>query len=83
MCMRLNRDEGIRKNICDYLKIAQIGLGNQYPGANWVAHSWYARNLKIFVNLTRFTKSNGERVLLIIGAGHLGFLKQLVRDSKV
>ena len=83
MYRRLNQDEGISKNICDYLKIAQIGLGDQYPGANWVAHSWYVRNLKIFVNITRITESDGERVLLIIGAGHLGFLKQLVRDSEV
>ena len=83
MYIRINQDEGIRKNLRDYLRIARIGLRDEYPGANWVAHGWYPRNLKIFVNLTRITESEDERVLLIIGAGHLGFLKQIVEDSEV
>ena len=82
MYIRINQDEKIRKNIRDYLRIARIGLQDQYPGANWVAHSWYPRNLKTFVNLTRITESEDERILLIIGAGHLGFLKQIVEDSE-
>ena len=82
MYIRINRNEGIRKNLCDYLRIARIGLQDEYPGANWVAHFWYPRNLKTFVNLTRITESEDERILLIIGAGHLGFLKQIVEDSE-
>ena len=82
MYIRINQDEKIRKNLRDYLGIAQIGLQDQYPGANWVAHFWYPRNLKTFVNLTRITASEDERILLIIGAGHLGFLKQIVEDSE-
>ena len=83
MYIRINRDEGIRKNLRDYLRIARIGLQDEYTGANWVAHVWYPRNLKTFVNLTRITESEDERILLIIGAGHLGFLKQIVEDSEV
>ena len=75
-------DEKIQKNLRGYLRIARIGSQDQYPGANWVAHFWYPRNLKTFVNLTRITKSEDERILLIIGAGHLGFLKQIVEDSE-
>ena len=82
MYIRINQDEKIRKNLRDYLRIARIGLQDQYPGANWVAHSWYPRNLKTFVNLTRITESEDERILLIIGAGHLGFLKQIAEDSE-
>ena len=82
MYIRINQDEKIRKNIRDYLRIARIGLQDQYPGANWVAHHWYPRNLKTFVNLTRITESEDERILLIIGAGHLGFLKQIAEDSE-
>ena len=82
MYIRINQDEKIRKNLRDYLRIARIGLQDEYPGANWVAHSWYPRNLKTFVNLTRITESEDERILLIIGAGHLGFLKQIVEDSE-
>ena len=82
MYIRINRDEKIRKNLRDYLRIARIGLQDEYPGANWVAHAWYPRNLKIFVNLTRITELENERILLIIGAGHLGFLKQIAEDSE-
>ena len=82
MYIRMNQDEKIRKNIRDYLRIARIGSQDQYPGANWVSHSWYPRNLKIFVNLTRITESEDERIILIIGAGHLGFLKQIAEDSE-
>jgi len=83
MYIRLNQEENIRTNLRDYLRIARIGLQDEYPGANWVAHFWYPRNLKTFVNLTRITESEDERILLIIGAGHLGFLKQIVEDSEV
>ena len=83
MYRRINQNEKIRANLRDYLRIARIGLQDRYPGANWVAHCWYPRNLKTFVNLTRITESEDERILLIIGAGHLGFLKQIVEDSEV
>ena len=83
MYIKINQDEKTRTNLRDYLRIARIGLRDEYPGANWVAHFWYPRNLKTFVNLTRITESEDERILLIIGAGHLGFLKQIVEDSEV
>ena len=67
MFIRGNEPEGRRAEHQLYLQMAQVGLGNQYPGANWVGHQWYTRNLKIFVNLTRITESNDERILLIIG----------------
>ncbi|MEW6736827.1 MAG: DUF5694 domain-containing protein, partial [Acidobacteriota bacterium] len=59
---------------------ARIGLGDQYPGANWVQY-WYGRNLKIFVNLMRITESPDDRILVIIGAGHLKLLKQFAEES--
>ena len=82
MYIQHNEPEGIRSDHQLYLrKIARIGLGDQYPGANWVAHSWYARNLKIFVNLTRITEFADDRILLIIGAGHVFLVQQFLEDS--
>lgn len=72
------------QNLCEghriYFTLARIGKNDQYPGANWVQY-WYGRNLKIFVNLTRATGSDDDRILLIIGSGHIWVLQQIVEDS--
>lgn len=81
MYIQDNEPQGIRADHQEYLRSARVGLGDQYPGANWVAHSWYARNLKIFVNLTRITESADDRILLIIGAGHVFLVQQFLEDS--
>ena len=81
MYIQRNEPQGRRADHQAYLRSARIGLGDQYPGANWVAHVWYARNLKIFVNLTRITESADDRILLIIGAGHVFLVQQFLEDS--
>ena len=81
MYIRLNQPERSRASQRAYLHSARIGLGEQYPGANWLAHIWYARNLKIFVNLTRITESADDRILLIMGAGHIFLVQQFLEDS--
>ena len=79
--IRINRPESRRADHQGYLRGARIGLEDKYPGANWLAHIWYARNLKIFVNLTRITESADDRILLIIGAGHTFLVQQFLEDS--
>ena len=52
-----------------------------YVGLDWLL-GWYKRNFKIFVNLTRITESDDDRVLLMVSAGHV-FLVQLdIRDCE-
>lgn len=82
MYRRLNQPESLYKNHRVYFRVAQIGKGDQYPGANWVGHLWYARNLKIYVNLTRITESADDRTLLIIGAGHTYLIQQFLEESQ-
>ena len=81
MYIRLNQPEWIHSDHQKYLLSARIGLGNEYPGANWMVYSWYARNLKIYVNLTRITESANERILLIIGAAHTFLIQQFFEDA--
>lgn len=82
MYIRHNEPEGRSVSHQRYIRwIARIGSGDQYPGANWVVHSWYDRNLKIYVNLTRITESADERILLIIGAGHVYLIQQFLEES--
>lgn len=51
-----------------------------YLGADLRA-AWYDRNLRIFRNLQRLTASADERILLIIGAGHLPILHFVASSS--
>jgi hypothetical protein len=44
MYIRLNRPAWSRESQRAYLHDARIGLGDQYPGANWVAHVRIVRN---------------------------------------
>ena len=81
MLIRLNQPAWSRTSQRAYLHDARVGLGDEYPGVNWLAHLWYARNLKIFVNLTRITESTDDRILLIIGAGHVYLVQQFLEES--
>ena len=80
--LRGNSEDEILKGhgayLVDYFK---IGVGNEYPGVDWVTGWWYNRNLRIFANLQRITETPDERILLIIGAGHLPILRHCVLAS--
>ncbi len=58
----------------------KVGQGNEYPGVDWVT-AWYSRNLRIFANLQRITGGPHERILLIIGGGHVPILRHCVQAS--
>lgn len=75
----MNRTETLLSMHRVYFTLARIGAGGRYPGANWVGE-WYSRNLKIFINLVRITEE-GDRIVLIIGAGHAWLLRQFAQES--
>ena len=82
MYIRDNDPEGRRAEHQLYIRwIARIGLEDKYPGSNWISHSWYDRNLKIYVNLTRITESTDDRIMLIIGSGHVYLVQQFFEES--
>ncbi|MHC5064525.1 MAG: DUF5694 domain-containing protein [Planctomycetota bacterium] len=62
-----------------YLKTARVGAGDDPVGARLVT-AWYERNIHIFANLAAIAEP-GERILVIMGAGHLGTLKELIQGS--
>lgn len=76
----INQPKNLREEHQIYFTLARIGKNDQYPGADWVQY-WYGRNLKIFVNLTRITGSDDDRILLIIGSGHVWVFQQFAEDS--
>lgn len=62
-----------------FLYLNAIGAFDSYEGANFVS-AWYARNLRIFANLQALARQY-ERILLLIGFGHLQTLNTFAKDS--
>jgi len=58
----------------------KVAQGDEYPGAD-AKTGWYNRNLRIFANLQRVISAPEDRVLVIIGAGHLPILRHAVEAS--
>lgn len=54
---------------------------DDHRGADALAMHWYARNLRIYRNIQKATTSPDDRILVIIGAGHLGILRQQFESS--
>ena len=77
--LRLNSPDWLRANARAYFRIGLYGTPDDPIGANWDM-LWYGRNLAIFNNIVRATKP-GDRVLVIYGAGHGNWLRQLATDS--
>lgn len=59
----------------------RVGGGNEYPGVDLITVWWYGRNLRIFANIQRITECADDRILVIIGAGHLPILRHAVECS--
>lgn len=81
MLKRLNSDAWLRDNAKSYYRIGLLGTPADPVGANWVQH-WFGRNLAIFNTIARNT-DKGDRVLVIYGAGHGNYLRQLAADSGI
>jgi len=62
-----------------YLALLRIGKDKDYPGADLVSR-WYSRNLRIATNIARLSEGPGERILILIGAGHGKLLRQFLGE---
>jgi hypothetical protein len=77
----LNSDAYLVPNARAYHRIGLFGTADDPIGANWM-QLWFGRNLAIFNNIVRRT-GDGDRVLVIYGAGHGNFMRRLALDSGV
>jgi hypothetical protein len=58
----------------------KLGRDDDYFGAD-LKTRWYNRNLRIFHNLLRIPAGPSDRVLLVIGAGHVPILRHAALSS--
>ena len=85
--LRLNSEERLLRSHGHYLigafEVGDAGAsaeGERYPGVDGRT-AWYNRNLRIFANLQRLNERPNERILVIIGAGHVPILRHAVQAS--
>jgi hypothetical protein len=81
MLKHLNSDAWLRENAMSYYRVGLLGTPDDPVGARWVQY-WFGRNLYIFNTIARKTE-RGDRVLVIYGAGHGNYLRQLAADSGI
>lgn len=70
----MNSDERAAEDVGFYYRQAHLGEPWDWAGADLVS-DWFRRNMRIYSNVVRLADSPSERVLVIFGAGHLGWLR--------
>ena len=70
----MNADDKVAEDVGFYYRQAHLGEPYDWAGADLVA-DWFRRNMRIYGNVVQLIDSPSERVLVIFGAGHLGWLR--------
>lgn len=73
----MNANDKVAQDMGLYARLAHFGEPGDWAGADLVAE-WFRRNMRIFTNVARLVDSPNERVLVVYGAGHLGWLRHMV-----
>ncbi|SRR5258708_3151992 len=70
----MNSDQKVAADVGYYYREAQLGEPGDWAGADLVSE-WFRRNMRIYTNVVKLADSPNERVLVIFGSGHLGWLQ--------
>ena len=79
----MNSDSMAAKGVAFYYAMVPYGEPGDYAGPDLLA-LWYQRNIRIYHNIVTLIESPNERILVLYGAGHLGWLQQdIAADATV
>lgn len=70
----MNSDKQVAEDIGFYYRQAEFSEPWDWAGPDLLA-DWYRRNMRIYGNVMPLVTSASERILLVYGAGHLGWLQ--------
>ena len=70
----MNADEEVVEEFASYYRLAHFGERWDWAGPDLIS-DWFRRNMRIYSNVVQLVDSPNERVLVIFGAGHLGWLR--------
>ncbi len=80
--LHLNSPARVRLGHGHYLVGAfKAATADAYPGADHLTGWWYNRNLRIAANVLHLAQGPEDRVLLIIGAGHVPIIRHAAQAS--
>jgi hypothetical protein len=71
----MDSDTRIAQELGLYHQLAHFGEPGDWAGADLVS-DWVRRNMRIYSNVVRLADSANERILVIFGSGHLGWLQR-------
>ena len=80
MLERMNADATVAGDVATYLAFVPFGDPGDYAGPDLLA-MWYQRNIRIYHNIRALVTAPTDRILVIYGAGHLGWLRQDVASD--
>jgi hypothetical protein len=79
----MNDDSRPARDMALYFAVVRYGDPWDYAGSDLLA-AWYQRNIRIYRNILALIDSPTERILVIYGSGHLGWLRQdIANDASV
>jgi hypothetical protein len=79
----MNSDSRVAKDVAFYYAFVPYGEPGDYAGPDLLA-AWYQRNIRIYHNIVKLVESPNDRILVLYGAGHLGWLQQdIANDAAV
>jgi hypothetical protein len=70
----MNEDGRVAEDVGLYYQMARLGEPYDWAGADLVS-DWFRRNMRIYSNVVQLADSSNERVLVVFGSGHLGWLR--------
>ncbi len=71
----MNSDAQVAQDVGFYYLEARYGEPGDYAGPDLLTE-WYRRNIRIYNNVMKLVVTPEERILVIFGSGHLGWLRQ-------
>jgi hypothetical protein len=75
-----NSDAFVAENMTPYFEVARFGDPLDYAGPDLLGN-YYLRNIRIYHNIVQLIDSPSDRILVIYGYGHLGWLRQDARQD--
>jgi hypothetical protein len=60
----------------------RAGPQNNFVGADGVT-TWYKRNLYMYSMIQKATGSKDQRIMILLGSGHVSMLKMFIDDEHI